>query len=84
MITLLHVLFALSSLGLATYNLINPEVKRLKISYGLAFATLGSGALLIVVNHASVLRTCATGLLFFAVVVTLNTLASRSLSTENN
>lgn len=83
MLILLHVILALSSLGLAVYNLIKPTMARLKTSYGLAGATLGSGALLVVVNHASVLRTCMTGLVFFASVTALNSVSSYLLARSN-
>lgn len=80
MLILIHIVLALSSLGLATYNLIRPTLGRLKTSYGLAGATLGSGALLVVINHASVLRTCMTGLVFFASVTALNSVSSYLLA----
>ncbi len=80
MITVLHVILAVISLAVATYNLYRPASSRLKLSYVLAAATLSSGVMLIFINNASVLRTCITGLLFFALITAMNTVSSRKLA----
>ncbi|MDQ2973250.1 MAG: hypothetical protein M3Q79_02095 [bacterium] len=77
---IIHVILALSSLAVATYNLYRPASSRLKLSYALAAATLSSGVMLVFINNASVLRTCVTGLLFFALVTAMNTVSSRKLA----
>ncbi|MDQ3123466.1 MAG: hypothetical protein M3Q14_02190 [bacterium] len=51
-------------------------------SYGMAFGTLASGVLLIIVNKASILRTCLTGIIFFSIVTVLNQAAIRKLAAE--
>lgn len=79
---LLHVLLAIASLGLATFNLFAPAQRRLTGAYVLAGSTLASGVLLIIVNHANVVRTCMTGIFFFATVTLLNEVARRRLATE--
>jgi len=83
MFILLHVILALSSLSLSAYNVIKPTTSKLKASYGLAVATLFSGVLLVIVNNASVLRTCLTGLLFFATVTAMNAVSAHSLAKSN-
>lgn len=84
MLILLHVILALSALAVAIAASFSPADNKLKASYGLAFGTLSSGVLLIVVNHASVLRTCMTGIFFFAVVTVLNETTRRKLAVEEN
>ena len=82
MILLIHVVLALASLILSVINYFRPSKPRLSISYSLATGTLASGVLLIVVSHASILRTCLTGITFFAVVSVLNELARKRLAIE--
>lgn len=84
MLIIIHVVLALSSLLLASFNLLRPARNRMNVSYCLAVATLVSGGLLIIVNHASVLRTCMSGLLFFVAVTAMNLIAARSLAAEKS
>lgn len=80
MIILSHVLLALLSLALSTFNFVTPSKTKLVTSYLLATGTLASGVVLIVVNNASVLRTCLTGIAFFGVVTILNELARKKIA----
>lgn len=80
MMTFFHVILALSSLGLATYNFTSPSKTKLNAAYGLAGGTLASGTALIFLNNASVLRTCLTGIAFFGIVSILNELARHKLA----
>lgn len=82
MLILLHVILALGALVLSTHSNFKPTAGKLRASYGLAAGTLTSGVLLIVINNASVLRTCLTGIVFFGVVTVLNETARRKLATE--
>lgn len=82
MLTGIHVIVALLSLGAATANQFRPAKSLLRISYGLAVGTLASGALLILLSHASVIRTCVTGVVFLGVVSLLNESARLKLSTH--
>ena len=79
---ILHIILALSSLILSTFNLASPSTKKSTISYGLATSTLVSGVLLIFINNASVLRTCLTGVIFFVVITVMNQVASRKLAVQ--
>jgi hypothetical protein len=82
MVVLLHVVLALASLTLSSVNVFRPSIKLQKMSYGLAAGTLSSGVALIFINNASVLRTCVTGLIFFAVVTAMNEVARKRLSLQ--
>lgn len=80
MIILLHVILAVASLGISSANLVKPSKNLQNVSYGLAGGTLASGVALILINNASVLRTCVTGLVFFAIVTAMNELARKKLT----
>lgn len=80
MLILIHVILALSALTLSAHSNFKPTAGKLKTSYALAGGTLTSGVLLIVINHASIVRTCLTGIMFFGIVTILNETARRKLS----
>ncbi len=82
MLILIHVILALSALALSAFNNFKPQADRLKASYGLAAGTLTSGILLIVFSHASIIRTCLTGIAFFGIVSVLNETARRRLALQ--
>lgn len=82
MLILIHIILALSALALSIFANFKPDTTKLKISYGLAIGTLSSGILLILVNNASVVRTCLTGILFFGMVSILNEVARQKLVKE--
>ena len=84
MLTLIHVILALSALTLSVVANIKPSEAKLTSSYGLAMGTLASGALLIFVNDANMLRTCLTGIVFFGIVSLLNETARRKIATQEN
>lgn len=79
----IHIILAVVSLVLASYNLTQPDKTRLKASYIAATGTLTSGALLIFINNASVLRTCLSGMVFFAVVSILNEVSRHKLKSAS-
>lgn len=84
MLIVLHVVLALAALVLSVAANINPSIKKLKISYYLAGGTLSTGVLLIVVNHASIIRTCLTGIAFFIAVSVLNETARKRLLAQQD
>lgn len=84
MLILLHVILAFSALALSIHSNFKPASNKLRASYGLAIGTLSSGVLLIVVNHASILRTCLTGIVFFGIVTILNETARRRLVVQED
>ncbi len=82
----MHIILALAAIALSVFANFKPSADKLKSSYILAVGTLATGVLLIFVNQANVLRTCLTGIAFFAVVSLLNELARHKLviSTAQN
>lgn len=84
MMILLHVVLALGALSLSVIANFMPSSTKLKASYGLAIGTLTTGVLLIIINNASVLRTCLTGITFFAVITVLNELTRKKLTTTED
>lgn len=75
MIILLHVLIALTSVGLASFTYFKPTTNRLLASYGFIGATVVSGTILIVTMSSDILRSCLTGL-FYVTVVSIVTIAT--------
>jgi hypothetical protein len=69
MIVLLHVLIALSSIGLASYTFFKPSLNKLLTSYGMMVATVASGTYLLVVLQADILRTCLSGLFYLTITL---------------
>lgn len=68
MILVTHIIIALSSVGYTTLLLLRPTQAKLYISYALVAATLASGIYLTIINPASMLRTCTTGLIYVVIV----------------
>ena len=90
MILVTHIIIALSSVGYTTLLLLRPTQAKLYTSYFLVAATLASGIYLTVVNPASMLRTCTTGLVYVVIVTAGIAIARKKLSlsttplTDNN
>ena len=74
-IVLVHVIIALSSVGIASVVFFKPTIKRLYASYGFIIATVASGTFLILTSSGSILRSCITGL-FYVTVVSIITIAT--------
>ncbi len=68
MLVLIHVIIALSSLGLATHLFFSPSRRKFHVSYGLVAATLISGTYLVYTSGAHILQACTTGLLYLGLV----------------
>ena len=68
MILLVHILIALSSVGVATLAFFKPTNARLYTSYGLIAATLASGTFLILTLSTNILKSCLTGLVYVTIV----------------
>lgn len=83
MLIIIHAVLALSALTLSVVANFKPGTSKLNASYGLAAGTLSTGVLLIVLSHASIIRTCLTGIAFFGVVSVLNETARRKLAHDN-
>jgi hypothetical protein len=68
MLILFHIVIALLSLLFSGFVFFSPSQVRLKIAYGLVFATLASGTYLVVNTHANMLHACTMGLIYLAIV----------------
>lgn len=79
MILVAHIVIALASIAYTTYLYFRPSQKGLKIAYGMAAATLGSGTWLVVSTHSSLLSSCITGVLYLVAVATGMVLSARKL-----
>lgn len=76
MITLIHVLIALSSIGIATVSLLRPSNKLFYASYVGILSTLASGVYLVVVSPAQMIHACTSGVVYLS-IVTIVTVAAR-------
>lgn len=77
-----HILIAISSVAFTTFLLLRPTQTKLNISYILVSATLATGIYLTIVNPASMLRTCTTGLVYVVIVTAGIAIARKKLSTH--
>lgn len=75
MVLLIHIIIALSSLGIATLTYFKPTTARIGTSYGFIVATVASGTALLIVNPSNLLHTCLSGL-FYVTVVSIVTIAT--------
>ena len=64
----MHVLIALSSVGVSTLALVKPSAKKLLVSYVFIAATTISGGYLIFTSTGDMLRSCIVGLAYVSVV----------------
>jgi hypothetical protein len=83
MILLTHIIIAITSVVYTTLLLLQPSQAKLYVSYALVTATLASGIYLTVVNPASMLRTCTTGLIYVVIVTAGIAIARKRLTTAN-
>lgn len=75
MVLLLHIMIAISSIGIATVTYFRPTIKRLGVSYGFIVATVASGTALLIMNPGNIVHTCLSGL-FYVTVVSIVTIAT--------
>lgn len=75
MIIFLHVLIALTSIGIATATFFKPSAKKLTVSYSFIVATVVSGSLLLVMSTSHLLESCLMGL-FYITVISIATVAA--------
>lgn len=68
MVILIHVIIALSSIGIASFVYFQPSIKRLIVSYLFILATVGSGTYLLLSSPSNILKSCLVGLLYLTVV----------------
>ena len=70
MVLMAHILIALSSLVYTSYVFFSPSEAKLKVSYGLIAATVGSGTLLVITMPAHLVSACYSGLTYLAIMLT--------------
>ena len=75
MIIFLHILIALTSIGIATAAFFSPSIKKLSVSYGFIIATILSGTYLLMISPSHILESCLMGL-FYLTVISLTTIAA--------
>lgn len=79
---LMHVLISLGSVAYTAHLIARPTYTKVKVSYAFVAATIASGFGLIVFSHASMVRTCVTGLAFTTIVSAGILVARRRLQAQ--
>lgn len=69
MLLLIHITVALLGLVQATYTFAVPTQRKIRGTYALLAATIGSGTYLVWREHAPVLSSCLSGLLYVGVML---------------
>jgi hypothetical protein len=64
MVLILHIICALSSIGLTTYAFLSPSESKIKISQTLMAMTLGSGTYLVLSTKANMVSACISGIAY--------------------
>jgi hypothetical protein len=78
----LHIISALSGIGLTTYSYLSPSVSKIRFSYGLVLLTVASGTAIIIKDHLSILSVCLSGLLYIGFTVSGLVAASHKLAKQ--
>jgi hypothetical protein len=81
MFLLLHIVLALASLFISTFALFSPSARKLNLTYLLTIGTLLAAGGLIIVDHASIGRTCITAFVYLAIVSVNVFVLKKKLST---
>jgi len=84
MALVIHIIAALGSLASASYLYFSPSKRRFYATYATTAAMLISGFYLVIATHASLVRSCITGLFFLGVVSVLVVAARRKQTAENS
>lgn len=79
---ILHIIIALSTVGVSGFTLLKPTKTKLYSSYLLTAATFITGTYLVVAKPAHLVSACITGLIFLGVVGMMLFLANRRLAKQ--
>lgn len=77
---LLHIIIALSTVGVSGLALLKPAKSRLYFSYVLTIATFLTGGYLVVMSPSHLVSACVSGLIFLGIVGTMLFAANNRLS----
>jgi hypothetical protein len=82
MLLVLHIVAALSGIGLTTYSYLFPSTTKIRVSYGFVLLTIASGSAIIIRDHLSILSVCLSGLLYIGFTVSGLIAASHKLAKQ--
>lgn len=80
MVLILHIIIALSTVGVSGFTLLRPNKKILHVSYALTVGTFITGGYLVIMNPGHLVSSCVTGLTFLGVVGFMLFSARRKIS----
>lgn len=76
---LLHILIALISVVVATRLVFFPSARYVMISYATIGATFASGIALIMIEPATILHACVSGIMYTTLITVLSIVAHRRI-----
>ena len=68
MLLITHILIAITSVAYSTYMIFFPSQSKLRVTYAMMAATIGTGTYLVWSTHSPVLQSCLTGLAYVGIV----------------
>lgn len=80
MTLIVHIIIALSSIGLTTYAYFQPSPARLRRAYAAIALTFISGSYLVVMTPSHILQACISGLVYLGVVSVVSIAARNKLA----
>jgi hypothetical protein len=80
MITLLHIIIAISSIVVSSLVFIKPSQRLLQINYSLIGATFASGFYLVYIMPTHMIQACMSGVTYLAIVAILTVVARRKVA----
>jgi len=82
MITVIHIIVAILSLGLASGALIKANKSLLTLAAASTTATLASGVLMVVLTPDTATQACVSGGVYLTIIVTLGVLARQKIARQ--
>ena len=80
MVLLTHIIIALASIAFTAVLFAAPSKRTFFINYLLMGLTIASGTVLVVMDHAAMLKACESGLSYLVIVAALTAVARRRYS----
>lgn len=84
MLLLTHILIACSSLAFAAYVYLRPSTVKLRVSYGFIAATVSTGTALIIVEPATMLHACMSGMIYIGIASVMTAFTHKKFATQIN
>lgn len=84
MILIIHIVAALAGIATSTISYFKPSKTIFRATSGLVITTVATGTYLTIQNPAHLLKTCLSGLIYIAIVVSISAFAWRHATKHQN